>query len=75
VSDVTGSDEVGYRADCVLDRNRGVQPGRTININIVDPEASERIGDVVADRVRAVVQTLEAAAWSRRTPNFTLEIA
>ena len=38
VPDVAGLDHVGDGADRVLDRHRGIEPGRAIDVDLVDAE-------------------------------------
>ena len=53
--DPAGLDHVGHRADALLDRHVGIEPRRPIDVDGVDAEPLQRIGDEIPDRRRAAV--------------------
>ena len=61
MADIAGLDHVGDGADRVFDRHVRIEPGRAVDVDIVDAEPLQRIGDEVLQRGRAVVHAVEAA--------------
>ncbi len=55
VADVAGLHQLGDRADGLLDRHVGVQARRAVDVDVVDAEARERVGERGLDRGRARV--------------------
>ena len=53
--DPAGLHHVGHRADALLDRHIGIEPRRPIDVDGVDAEPLQRIGDEIPDRRRAAV--------------------
>ncbi|KWA38865.1 hypothetical protein WL27_15990 [Burkholderia multivorans] len=58
---VAGLDEIGDRADRLLDRHRRIDARRPVEIDVVGTEPLQRIGDEVADRDRPRIVAGEAA--------------
>jgi hypothetical protein len=54
-------DQLGDRADRLLDRYGRVEPGDPVDVDVVDAEALERVGGEVPDRFRAAVVAGPAA--------------
>ena len=50
VADVAGLHHVGDRADRLLDRHRGIEARRTVDVDVVDAEAREAVGEEVLRR-------------------------
>jgi hypothetical protein len=61
VPDVPGLDLLGDGADRLLDRDVRVQPGRTVDVDVVGAEAAQRVGEEVLDRRRPRVVAQPAA--------------
>jgi len=55
VADMAGGDQLGDRPHGVLDRDLGVHPAETVDVNMIGPEALEAVGEEVADRHRPAV--------------------
>ena len=49
---IAGLDHIGDRADRILDRNVGVEPRRPIDVDHVDAEALQRIGEEILRSLR-----------------------
>jgi hypothetical protein len=45
--DKTGLDHVGDGANRVFDRHRRIEPGRPVDIDVIDAEALEAVGEEV----------------------------
>src|SRR5262245_19918536 len=59
--DITGLHHVGDSPDRFLDRNLRVEPRRPVDVDIVDIEAHQRLGEKVLDRLRARIKSYPAA--------------
>ncbi len=55
VADVAGLDQLGDRADGLLDRHGGVQPGGAVDVDVVGAQAAQGVGEGGLDRRRAGV--------------------
>jgi hypothetical protein len=61
VADVAGVDHLLDGAHRVLDRHRRVEPGRAVDVDVVDAQPGQRVGQEVLDRLGPVVGAAEAA--------------
>ena len=57
VPDVAGLDHVGDGADRVFDRHRRIEPRRPVDVDVIDAEPLQRIGDEILHRGRAAVHS------------------
>ena len=71
-ADVAGLHQVGDGADRVLDGHGGVEARRAVDVDVVDAEARQGVGEEVLDR-RGAARRSRASAPSgpRRAPNLT----
>ena len=53
--DPAGLHHVGHRANALFDRHIGIKPRRPIDVDVIDAEPLQRIGDKILDRRRAAV--------------------
>ena len=56
VPHVPGLHHLGDGAHRVLDRHRGIKPGRAVDVDVVDPEARQCVGEEVLHRLRSSVE-------------------
>ena len=65
VADVAGLHQVGDRADGVLDRHRGIEARRAVDVDVVDAEARQAVGEEVLHRGGAGVVAEEGRRRGR----------
>ena len=70
VPDVTGTHHVGDRADRVFDRDRGIEPRRAIDVDVLRPQPLERIGEKILHRRRPRIVAAPAAVRSTQRAEF-----
>ena len=71
VADMARSDEIGDGADGLLDRHRGIEAGRAVDVDIVGAEAGERIGEEVAQCHGAGLDARQPPEGVRSAPNLS----
>ncbi len=57
MADIAGFDHLGDGADRVLDRHRGIDPRRLIEVDVIGAEPAQRIGQKILHRRRPAVVT------------------
>lgn len=75
VAHVPGLDQLGDRADRVLDRGVGGEARGAVDVDVVGPEAAQRVGERVLDVGGRPSMPTKAPSGPRRAPNFTLRSA
>ena len=61
VADIAGLHHVGDGADRVLDRHIGIEPGGAVDVDMIDAETLQRIGEEVLDAAGPGVEADPAA--------------
>ena len=49
MADVTGLDRIGNRADRFFNRHGRIEPAGTVNVDVIGPEAPQRVGEKIPD--------------------------
>ena len=73
VADVARLHHVGDRADRVLDRHRGIEARRTVDVDVVDPEARQAVRQEVLRRRRPRVVAEERAVGAAQSSELDAE--
>jgi hypothetical protein len=61
VADIAGHHEIGDGSNRVLDGDRGIEPSRPIDVDVVHAKPLQRIGDEIAERGRTIVGPIQTA--------------
>src|SRR5256885_16618553 len=72
--DPAGLHHVGHRANALFDRHIGIEPRRPIDVDVIDTEPLQRIGDEIPDRRRAAVIAEKTLVWIAQCAEFDADL-
>ncbi|MCY1238681.1 hypothetical protein D9M72_514330 [compost metagenome] len=55
MADISSLHHVGDRTNGIFDRNVGIEPGGTIDVDMIDAKPLQRVGEKVANRLRPAI--------------------
>ena len=70
-ADVAGLHQIGDGADGLLDRHRGIEPARPIDVDVIDAEPRQRVREKFLIAAGRASMPSQLPSGPRSAPNFT----